>query len=134
MMEGPWRFLVTGSEGFIGRSLIARLAGSGAEVFSLTVPGKIQACMASGKPVIAALDGEGARTVNEARAGWTCGAGDADALASIVLEAYSLTPVERQRIGERGREYCHAHFDRDAQFAKLERILIEAARAAKKET
>lgn len=103
-------------------------------VFALTVPGKIQSYLASGKPVIAALDGEGARLVDESGAGWTSAAGDADALALRVIEAYRLTPLERQKMGERGREFCHANFDRETLFNTLESLLNEAAGAARKPT
>lgn len=101
-------------------------------VFALTVPGKIQSYLASGKPVIAALDGEGARLVDESGAGWTCGSGDCNALASRVMEAYRLSPLERQKMGEHGRKYCHANFDRETLFNNLERYLNEAAGAARK--
>jgi glycosyltransferase involved in cell wall biosynthesis len=39
------------------------------DIFALTVPYKVQSYMACGKPIIAALDGEGARIVREAGAG-----------------------------------------------------------------
>ena len=53
--------------------------------FALTVPANVQAYLVTGRPIIAMLDGEGARIVAESGAGLTCGAGDASALASRVL-------------------------------------------------
>ena len=44
-------------------------------IFSLTIPAKVQSYLACGKPIIAALDGEGARVVQEAGAGLTAEAG-----------------------------------------------------------
>ncbi len=38
-------------------------------IFSATVPSKIQAYMAVGRPIIACMNGEGARLVAEAQAG-----------------------------------------------------------------
>lgn len=39
-------------------------------IFALTIPSKIQAYLAAGKPVLASLNGEGARVVLEAQAGF----------------------------------------------------------------
>src|SRR3546814_17986280 len=41
------------------------------EILSYTIPSKVQAYLAAGKPTIAALDGEGARIVEEAKEGYT---------------------------------------------------------------
>ncbi len=35
-------------------------------IFALTIPSKVQAYLACGRPIVAALDGEGARVVREA--------------------------------------------------------------------
>ena len=45
-------------------------------LFSITIPGKLQTYMLSGKPIIGMLDGEGANLINKAKAGLTCKAGD----------------------------------------------------------
>lgn len=81
-------------------------------IFSLTIPGRIQSYMASGRPIIAMLDGEGARVVMEADAGLTCAAGDAAGLARAVRAFKRLTPEERAAMGRRGRDYYDAHFSR----------------------
>jgi glycosyltransferase involved in cell wall biosynthesis len=78
---------------------------------ALTIPSKLQAYLAAGRPVIASLDGEGARVVREAAAGFTCPAGDAEALTAAVLRLHGLAPEERSRLGENGRRYFSAHFE-----------------------
>jgi glycosyltransferase involved in cell wall biosynthesis len=93
-------------------------------VTSLTIPSKLQAYLASGRPVIAALDGEGARVVNEAEAGLACPAEDPAALAQAVLSLRSMAPAQREALGRAGREYYRAHFDT----AVLTRRLFERFR------
>jgi len=93
-------------------------------VFALTVPGKLQSYMAAGKPIIAGLDGEGAKLIEEAGAGLTSPAGSHSELAERVLTLYRMTPEDRQKIGALGRAYCVEHFDRNKLFAKLE-ILVK---------
>lgn len=92
-----------------------------APVLALTIPSKVQAYLAAGRPVIASLNGEGARVVREAGAGLTCPAGDAEALAAAVLRLRGMTPEERLRLGENGRRYFDAHFES----ARRVRELIE---------
>lgn len=89
-------------------------------IFSLTVPGKLQSYLASGRPVLAMLDGEGARVVEEAQAGFVCAAGDARALAANVLKLAALSPGARDRLGANGRAYAQRHFDRERLFDQFE--------------
>lgn len=90
------------------------------EIFSLTVPGKVQSYLACGRPVVAALDGEGARIVDEARCGETAPAEDPDALARAVLNLYEASPEERQAMGRRARAYFEEHFEREKLLDRLE--------------
>ena len=46
------------------------------KIFSLTIPAKIQSYLACGKPIIASIDGEGAKIVNDAKCGVTSPAED----------------------------------------------------------
>ncbi len=79
-------------------------------IFALTVPSKVQGYLAAGRPIIASLNGEGARIVELAGAGLTCQAGDADALAAAVVKLYALPPETRVSMGQSGREFAYAHF------------------------
>lgn len=94
-------------------------------IFALTVPGKMQTYLASGKPIIAGLDGEGAHLVKEAKAGLACPAESPDELSELVLEMYKMSPEERQRLGVNGLLYCKSNFDRDKLFDKLESLMEE---------
>lgn len=80
-------------------------------IFSLTVPNKIQAYLAVGRPIIASLNGEGARIVNEARAGLSVPAEDAEGLALAILKMYRMTDEERLQMGENGRAFFKKNFD-----------------------
>jgi glycosyltransferase involved in cell wall biosynthesis len=77
---------------------------------SLTIPSKIQAYMASAKPIVAAVDGLGAEVVNEAACGLTCPAGNADELAIIIEKIYLMSDKDRHEMGARGRRYAEQHY------------------------
>ncbi|SRR6266702_112049 len=89
-------------------------------IFALTIPSKIQSYLACGRPVIAALDGEGANVIEEAGAGFTCPGGAPDALAQAVLKMYETPMPERDKMGVRGRAYYEANFDRDMLLDRLD--------------
>lgn len=82
------------------------------EIFSLTIPGKLQSYLAAGMPIVAALNGDGADVVRSANAGFTCEAGNADGLAEIVLRMAELPLTERQAMGKNGLEFSKREFDR----------------------
>ncbi|TVP52862.1 MAG: glycosyltransferase WbuB [Halomonadaceae bacterium] len=102
-------------------ALIVNLRGD--EIFSYTVPSKLQAYLAAGRPIIAALNGEGARIVLEAGAGTACPAEDAVAMAHSIQSMAELTPGERDRMGAAGKDYFLQHFEITAQAKRLVDIL-----------
>lgn len=66
------------------------------EIFRLTIPSKIQAYLAAGRPIIACLNGIGADIVNEAQAGIVVPAENAEALAGAI-RLMSQMPQEKER-------------------------------------
>lgn len=97
------------------------------EIFSYTIPSKVQAYLAAGKPIIASLRGEGARVIEEAGAGKTCEPESANALVGTILALMSLSPAERQQMGSAGQSYFNEHFDMDRQTERLVEILASRA-------
>jgi glycosyltransferase involved in cell wall biosynthesis len=93
------------------------------EIFSFTVPSKVQAYLAAGKPIIASVDGEGARVVLEAGAGLACPAEDAKALADRIRTLYQLPKETRERMGTSGRDYFMKHYEMENQAKRLLEIL-----------
>jgi glycosyltransferase involved in cell wall biosynthesis len=97
-------------------------------VFALTIPGKIQSYLQAGIPIVAMLDGEGARIVEESGAGVTCRSGDSDGLASAVRSVAGMDREERSVMGVRGANYAAREFDRNDLISRLELFLEEACR------
>ncbi len=90
-------------------------------IFELTIPSKIQAYLAVGKPIVACLNGEGARIVTEANAGIAVKAEDSEGLAKAIVKLYQMPESEREQMGVNGRTYFKLNFDE----AKLTAELIE---------
>lgn len=109
----PGRFPMETMPSFMQKAsaLLVTLADS--PIFAATVPNKVQAYLAAGRPIIACLNGEGARIVAEAGAGLSTPAEDAQALADTILHLYRLSPSEREKMGDNGRRYYQEHFDHE---------------------
>lgn len=93
------------------------------EAFSYTIPSKVQAYLAAGRPIIAALDGEGARVIQEAGAGLTTAAQDAEGMANCIEQLFRMTSDERESLGLAGRAYYLEHFEMERQSQRLVEIL-----------
>jgi len=82
-------------------------------ILGLVVPSKVQSYLAAGKPILAAMDGEGARVVLEAGAGLVSPAENAPALAAAVRALYALPVSDRIAMGARGRFFHASHYHPD---------------------
>jgi colanic acid biosynthesis glycosyl transferase WcaI len=96
-------------------------------IFAMTIPGKVQSYLAAGKPLLGMLDGEGARVIQESGAGLVAPAGDAQTLAKYALALAAIPTDERARMGESGRRFGSAHFDRTTLMTQLEGWLADPA-------
>jgi len=89
-------------------------------IFAMTIPGKIQSYLATGLPIVAMLDGEGAAVIERAGAGVVCEAGAGLAMAERVRGLMGMQADERAAMGERGRRYCEREFSRSGLMSALE--------------
>lgn len=95
-------------------------------IFTLTIPSKLQAYLAAGKPIIACLDGEGARIVEEAKAGLTAPAEDAQKLVEAVIKIYHTRAEELMEMGHNAQNYFKMHYKHDLVMNMLIHYLEEA--------
>lgn len=115
----PGRYAPEAMPGILAQASALLVSLTRSPIMSQTVPSKVQAYLAAGKPIIASLDGEGARVIEESGAGVSCSAEDAAALAAAVLRLRALPADALQRMGEAGQIYYKQHFDPAALATKL---------------
>lgn len=96
------------------------------DVFEQTIPGKVQAYLASGKPILGMINGEAAHVIKASGAGLACSSGDAAALARITLELATTDESERIRMGGAGRKYYLANYSKPSLLARLEQLFRDA--------
>jgi glycosyltransferase involved in cell wall biosynthesis len=103
-------------------------------VFQDTVPSKIFETMACERPVLASLDGEGRRIVEESGGGLAVPPGDPRAIADGIRRLKEMSPEARAAMGARGRRYVDEHYGRaslaDRYLALLEDVARERKRRA----
>lgn len=88
-------------------------------LFRITIPHKVFACMASGKPVLAAITGEAADIVQSARAGLHCPPSDFRAMADRVRKFHAMPPAQRQEMADDGRRTMIKSYGREYLVGKV---------------
>jgi len=79
-------------------------------LFAITIPSKTLAYLASQRPIICAVPGDGADVIRAAGAGLICPPEDASALAGAIKQLYAMSQTERDALGDAGRQYFMQHF------------------------
>ncbi|HZN86200.1 MAG TPA: glycosyltransferase family 4 protein [Burkholderiales bacterium] len=123
----PGRFPVDAMPGILAQASALLVSLKRDDILAQTVPSKVQAYLAAGRPVIASLDGEGARVVEEAGAGIACPAEDAQALADAVRRLAGAPPAELAAMGGRARAYYQTHFEPAMLAERLARRFAQLA-------
>lgn len=93
------------------------------ELFKITVPAKVQSYMASGKPLLGAISGEGKGIIEESNCGLACEAEDYNKLAQLAQKMYEMNIEERKMLGENGIKYFKENFDREILLKKINTLL-----------
>lgn len=94
-------------------------------LFAITIPSKTLAYLATGRPIVCAVPGDGADVVREAGAGVVCLPGDASALEKAIRELYTMSASEREMLGKAAREAYETHYRRDIAIDRYEALFEE---------
>jgi colanic acid biosynthesis glycosyl transferase WcaI len=91
-------------------------------LFEITIPSKIQAYMAIGKPILMAVNGDAAALVRGSGCGVVAAPEDAESIASAALALLRSDGESLRQMGERGRRYYEEHLSLQlgvAHFAEI---------------
>lgn len=88
-------------------------------IFELTIPAKLQSYLASGRPILGAISGEGNKIIQESAAGNAVNAGDGQGLAEIIKKFALCTKEDREKLGDNALSYYAKNFDRDSLITQL---------------
>jgi glycosyltransferase involved in cell wall biosynthesis len=94
-----------------------------ADIFSYTIPGKLQSYLACGKPIIGALDGIGNKIISESNSGFASEAENHELLANNILTLYKLSKMEKEKLSNNALDYFDKNFNKQHLLEILEEIL-----------
>lgn len=120
-----------------GTAFRSALAQAGALLISLRdtaltrvgIPSKTQSCLAAGRPILAAVEGEARRLIEESGAGVVCSPGDVAGLVEGVERLVRMPDSEREAHGKRGRELYLREMSFAAGLPRMRDLIREVAKA-----
>ncbi len=89
---------------------------------NMTVPGKVQSYMATGKPLLGAVNGATAALIKKSESGVVVNAEDHEALAKAILE---LKKSDLEQYGKNARKYYLEYFSKEYFMNKLNESLTK---------
>jgi glycosyltransferase involved in cell wall biosynthesis len=119
----PGRRPIEMMPGLMQKASVLLVSLTDQDIFRRTIPSKIQAYLAAGRPILACLNGEGASLVVASGAGMAVPAEDGKSLAKAILQMYGLSQQERDAMGANGRLYYKQYFSHDMLVDRLISLL-----------
>lgn len=92
----------------------------------VSIPSKTFAYMASGRPVLMAVRGDGAEFLQRNQFGLTAEPSNPASLAEAVLKLREMTPAAREEFGVNGRNAFELRYCSKVQIERFERLLEQA--------
>lgn len=90
---------------------------------ALTVPAKVASCMASAKPLIGYLEGEGRKAIESAKCGLVSDPGDPGQFAQAMRELLLLPVEQRTIMGKNAFAHYRSNYSREAILDKFDEII-----------
>ena len=94
-------------------------------VFSVTIPAKVQAYMASSKIILGMFDGEGKDLVNQSGCGFAVEAGNYKELAKKTIFVKDMSQEQKQIMEQNAKCYYDNNFSKEQLFDFLEQDFIK---------
>ena len=97
-------------------------------LFRITIPHKVFAYMASGKPILAAVAGDSAKIISDMGAGVPCTPESPAALASTVQGLYRMPRSDLERMAQNGLQAARSEYSRERLVRQIEAVLLSVVR------
>ncbi len=94
--------------------------------YEMTIPGKVQACLALGRPILASVKGSSASLLLDSEAAFLASPDSIPEIELIILQAISEGREGLRKRGAKGRDYYLKNLGSKQAIDKIERIISEA--------
>lgn len=95
------------------------------EIFSMTIPAKLQSSMACGKPILLSASGESKDIVIKAECGYASDAGDVNHLIENIKKIVKLDKNQIEKLGNNSRNYFENNFEKEKLLDSMDSFLVE---------
>jgi glycosyltransferase involved in cell wall biosynthesis len=93
------------------------------DVFSYTIPGKLQSYLACGRPILGAIDGIGNEIISKSNSGYCCSAEDFVSLSKNIIKLSNDSDAKRFDFSRNAISYFEKNFKKEKLILRLEEIL-----------
>ena len=97
-------------------------------IFSITIPAKVQTYLACAKPVVAMIDGEAAKMIDDAKAGFSGPSERPELLAKNIETLSLLDSIQLDKLGQNALTYYNKEFERSMLMDRMENIFYSMVR------
>lgn len=94
-------------------------------IFNLTVPAKVQFYMSQGKPILAMLNGDTAKLIEEAMCGFSVAVNRSTDLIDAITHYSTMPEKELNKMGLNGKMYYDQYFKKHLRIEQLEKLFLE---------
>ena len=94
-----------------------------ANIFSYTIPGKLQSYLACGKPIIGSLDGIGQKIIMDSSSGLCSNTEDHLKLSKNIIKLSEMSEEERNTMSRNAIKYFRTNFEKEMLLDRLIEIL-----------
>ena len=94
-------------------------------IFSITIPAKVQTYLACAKPILAMIDGEASKIIDDAKAGLTCPSESPELLAKNIEKYMTFNQLELNEFGKNALNYSTNQFERTMLIDRIEDIFYK---------
>lgn len=101
-------------------------------LFSITIPSKIQAYLASGRPILVGVEGDASALIEESEAGISFVPEDPVALVDAVLEITSKSQPDLQKMGDSGKDFYQKHLSIKSGVSAFAKLFNEVVKKDRK--
>ena len=108
---------------FFRQADIMLLSLKNEDIFSKTVPAKLQAYLASAKPVFGMISGESKRIIIDSGAGWCSDSGDIESAYNNICVILKCNSKELSEKGIRGLNFYNKKFNKNLRLVQIDNII-----------
>lgn len=97
---------------FMAACDVALICLSNNPLLAMTIPAKLQSYMACGIPILASVDGECRKIIEDACVGEASPAGNIELFVESIIKLINMSPSGLEKLGENSRLYYDKHFNK----------------------